>query len=1021
MPVSSRLLHLLSSQPHITASELSSLVALHESEGGPLAELVIRRGVLGEEQLFDLLSNHLHLRAVSGERLEKLLIPPETLSTLPRELARRWVAVPFDMDPSEGSLSVAMLDPTEEEALEAIRVATGFALLRPFLAPRSSILVALTAIGDLDDTLRIPQPKFCPLCAECFPESATFCPQHNLPLLTGPLTTGREHGELTGHVLERRYLLGGIVGSGGMGTVYEAKNLRTGLRCAVKVLRPELSVVAGMQRRLFRELQASSQIHHPNVLEIFDFGEDPRAGAFIVMEFLSGDGLDELLDEKGSLPLPTCLAVVMQLCSALSAFHTRGLVHCDLKPSNIQILTNGRVKLLDFGLVKPSTPEMAEVFSRITTGTVTFGTPHYMAPEVPATRGPLDPRSDIYSLGVILYEMILGAPPFDGNSPIEVLEAHRHSPVPFIHPRAEADKIPPGLELLLFKMLSKDLDGRPRAVAEVADRIQAIASALDIDLGQVMVSSMPPPGAVELAPPPRSIRAVDVTLPVAPSNTDLDRLRELARERRPMLVDEITAYLLKAIPRYRSLDPELLHLGLDGWLELIIDQLGPSPRGELPEALEQVLFSRSEHRFSATEIFGAFWLGFWSCRPLLIEITGPDLDRFLALSEQVEQRVLRCYLRANERYFSLVHQGIARTNDLLAEQNAELLHLRDQLDLQLRNVHKDLMRAEQTKARVADSISTALLLVQRRTRSVLLFNRAAEALSGLSASQVLGQPLDEIFHLVEGIPYDEFIEQVRLHGQVGLRKLQVRFPTGAERTLYIRGEAFTELGEKESSSVLIIVEDITERETIIASFSRYVSRDVVNRILSGRASRPPVGEPRRAFLLAGGLVGFPALLRKHPSEVVVDLLDEFVRAVGNAVFPFGGAIDTVVGERILVYFAGRVLDPTAPLKSALQLGQHVLEINRARLSQGRPLVEASVALHAGEVVFVDVGGERRMVHLVLGVPAEVVAAVQRAAAPGEILVTGELASEFRGHVALEAGPDVVLEKQGERIATLRVR
>jgi len=856
--------------------------------------------------------------------------------------------------------------------------------------------------------------KLCPLCARSFPDSERFCSDHALPLLAEPQLGGLVRGELTGHVLDRRYLLSGVLGAGGMGTVYATRNLRNGQGCAVKVLLPELCRDNRMRLRLFREIQAASQLDHPNVVKILDYGEDERAGAFLVMELLEGRSLDEVIHEHGALSLCFSIRVAVSLCDALSAIHAHGLVHCDLKPSNVYLLPDDRVKVLDLGLVKPYDPESTELFQRITTSGMAYGTPHYMSPEQ-ASFAAIDPRSDLYSLGVVLFEMLLGRPPFDGKSPVEVMDAHRSQPLPLpskINPKVV---LPGPVEVLLLKLLRKERDDRPESAAALAETLETIAEALKLDLSSVDIG----PVAGGAAPAPEMTQPLDVTMPLPAPIDDFDALRKLARERKDELVERSLVELCEAIPRFRSVDPAVLRRQLGLWLEAFIDQMQPVPPEALPAGIEEVLAARNKDRFTATEMLGGFWIGYWASRPALQDVAGGDLQRYLTLQERFERRLLPFYLRLANRFVAEFNQSLGRKNLLLARQNEELLELRNQLDTQLKRTSGELIEAERVKARVADAISSGLLLLQLDTRKVLLFNRPLERLSGLRSADVVGRQVQEIFHLVEGVPWEEFVEQVRMHGQVGLRKLRIRFPSGKERTVYLRGQPYTD-SQGRQTGVLFVVEDVTEREKIIESFSRYVSREVAQRILRGEQPLAPLGEHRRAVLLAVGIRNFRGLLEQLAPQQVVELLDQYVRSVGNAVFHHGGVIDSVVGDCVLVYFAGNKQTCAAPVESAVELLRRIERLDARRRREKLVGLQVGLGIHVGEVLLINVGGQRRTVHTVLGEPAAVARALQAAAGVGELLVTSAVAHDLDDRFELQPSLPVQVKGHAEPIPALRV-
>ena len=1005
------LLDLLAFHEGVSAADLERALEIQQEQGGALAAILVDEGVLDEEELFSLMCGRLGCEVVAEEHLRRPAVTPDIRLRIPREEAEALALMPLDLDLSQKTLTVAMFDPSDSTVLERLKLLTGSNTINAYMARRGAIIGSVRAAYGRGHRGSAEVERACPLCAKKFSGGERFCPEHALPLSAPLPLADLDRGDLTGTVLERRYQLGGVLGRGGMGTVYLAENLRTKLRCAVKVLRPELSMDIKMRRRLFREIQASSQIRHPNVIEILDFGEDTTAGAFMVMEYLGGRSLESVMEEHGVLELPFAMETALQLCSALSAIHARGLVHCDLKPRNIHLLPSGQLKLLDFGLVKPFAEETVEEYQKITTGLWAFGTPCYMSPEQVQAL-PLDQASDIYSLGVVLYEMLLGHPPFEGRNYRDVLRAHVKQTVPMADADGRKVHLPSTLEVLLLCMLAKEPGDRPSAVVEISDTLRLAAEDLKLDLGRVELGVV----AAARAPLLEPTRQTGLTMPEQYRSDDVAALVALARERRDQVVRHLATSLQQAIPHYQALDEAALSAGMSAYLDAVLAQLQPDPPRGLPDVIEREIASRSADRFSASELFGAFWIGFRACRPLLHEVTGEDLGRYRKLAEFVDHRALRFFLRMSEHYVATTSLNLARRGELLARQNEELLDLRAQLDTQLRRTHEELVRAERVKARVSDSISSGLVLVQLADQRVQLFNKAAERVSGLRAEAVLGRPIRDIFHLVEGMPFEEFVEQIRLHRQVGLRKLKLRFPNGLERTVYMRGEPFFD-GDREQTGVLFVVEDVTEREMIIESFSRYVSREVAQNILRRGKALEPAGKPRRAVLLSVGIRGFSALIRGLEAEAVVELMDQYVRTVGNSVFTHGGVIDSVVSGRMMVYFASRRQDCITPVRAAIELCRR---LGRLRAGDQQQALQTGIGLHMGEVLVINVGGRRRMVHTVLGEPTEVATALERAARPGEILLSPEVARGLARRIAVEQGPRVRLKSRDLVLKPVRV-
>ena len=251
-------------------------------------------------------------------------------------------------------------------------------------------------------------------------------------------------------VVGDRYELGGLLGSGGMGQVWRAYDRRLGRSVALKLLSIDVPDPRSRQR-FSREAQAAASFSHPNAVTVYDFGEEDNR-PYIVMELVEGSTLADLLAERGSLPGPEAGSIAEQVLDALGAAHRKGLVHRDVKPSNVLLTPDGRVKLADFGIAKA----VGGAASGLTATGEVLGTPHYLSPEQAAGE-PATPRSDLYATGVLLYEMLVGTPPFTGESPLAVALAHQRTAPPPLRGRPDVDPI---LAMAVERALEKDPDRR---------------------------------------------------------------------------------------------------------------------------------------------------------------------------------------------------------------------------------------------------------------------------------------------------------------------------------------------------------------------------------------------------------------------------------------------------------------------------------------------------------------------------------------------------------------------------------
>jgi serine/threonine-protein kinase len=276
----------------------------------------------------------------------------------------------------------------------------------------------------------------------------------------------------TPQVLGERYEIGGVLGRGGMAEVHRGRDLRLGREVAVKVLRSDLARDPSFQVRFRREAQAAASLNHPAIVAVYDTGEDRTAtGAtpYIVMEYVEGETLRDVLRREGRLDPQRAMSLAADICGALDFSHRNGIVHRDVKPGNVMITPEGAVKVMDFGIARA----VSDSAATMTSTAAVIGTAQYLSPE--QARGEsVDARSDVYSVGCLLYELVTGAPPFTGDSPVSVAYQHvREDPR---LPSSINPVIPPALDAILLKALSKNPANRYQSAADMrSDLLRAVA------------------------------------------------------------------------------------------------------------------------------------------------------------------------------------------------------------------------------------------------------------------------------------------------------------------------------------------------------------------------------------------------------------------------------------------------------------------------------------------------------------------------------------------------------------------
>jgi len=340
-----------------------------------------------------------------------------------------------------------------------------------------------------------------------------------------PTTSGRPLEKLPpGTLLEGKYQIRESIGEGGMGVVYEAEHLALGLVVAVKVLHPSEPNAPHVIERFKTEARSAANIRHPNVVEVTDFGLTPDRRPFFVMEYLSGESLAQRLERAGRLPERAVVDIADQMLSGLSSAHRRGVIHRDLKPENVFLAkTEGlgeSVKLLDFGVAriiggKEPVAGPVRAVSRtsadgkpLTQRGIVLGTPGYLSPET-ARGAPADLRSDLFSIGVILYEMLVGRRPFRGETIDEIISSTLNKPVP--SPRALRPDLTPEMERLVLTSLAKDPKDRFQTAEEFLRHLAATA------VGRIPDNARPCVTETEL---PSMVPAPVAPLPLIPGDQE---------------------------------------------------------------------------------------------------------------------------------------------------------------------------------------------------------------------------------------------------------------------------------------------------------------------------------------------------------------------------------------------------------------------------------------------------------------------------------------------------------------------
>jgi serine/threonine protein kinase len=360
----------------------------------------------------------------------------------------------------------------------------------------------------------------CPTCGQEFAEEVRVCPDDGTPLQADPtVAMPAPVDPLIGRTLDEKYRLDERLGTGGMGTVYRATHLLIDRPVAIKVLNSRYVEDEAAQVRFRREARAAGRLQHANAVTVTDFGSTSDGIVYIVMELLEGYTLRDVLAREAPLDVARAVSIMLQISSAVAAAHEAGIIHRDLKPANIFIVQRKDappfVKVLDFGIAKLAAEALEDDDDPQITLTqvgAMIGTPRYMSPEQCDGRS-LTPAADVYSLGIILYEMLTGTTPFSGTSPLAIAIKHSsHAPR---SPREFVATIPAALEAVVLHTLEKNPEDRPQDAGAFRRELYEVAERLGLEHADSLS-----------APTIESLRSAGTETPSGRLVIDIERLRQ---------------------------------------------------------------------------------------------------------------------------------------------------------------------------------------------------------------------------------------------------------------------------------------------------------------------------------------------------------------------------------------------------------------------------------------------------------------------------------------------------------------
>jgi len=548
--------------------------------------------------------------------------------------------------------------------------------------------------------------KYCKECATSLPESDDF-------EVTETLEAPKE--ELSrGTTFSNRYEIIEELGKGGMGRVYRVEDTRLKQEVALKLIKPEIAAHKKTIERFRNELKAARMIVHKNVCRMFDLGESEGAH-FITMEYIRGEDLKSMIRMSGQLGIGTAIGIAKQICDGLTEAHKLGVVHRDLKPSNIMIDKDGNARIMDFGIAH-------SVKGKSITGAgVMVGTPEYMSPEQVESKQ-VDQQSDIYSLGVMLYEMVTGRVPFEGDTPLSVAYKHRHDAPD--DPRNFNDQIPARLRDLILKSMAKDREKRYQSTEEVFFELASIEKGI--------------PASEKVISPRKPITSREITVTFG--------LKKLFI---PSLVIIVLVIMAVSIWKFFPRKEPLVTPKIENSIAVISfeNQTGDDSFDYLQKAIPNLLITNLENT-------GYLHVATWERLQDLtkqkgrerVDIIDRDLGFELCRLEGIEAIVLGTFTKAGEMFVTDVKVLDAETKKLLKSASSRGIGEQSILENQIDELSMEISRGmginrqtiEQAQIQIMDVTTSSL----EAYKYFLMGRESIERLYWEEAHQALGKAIE---------------------------------------------------------------------------------------------------------------------------------------------------------------------------------------------------------------------------------------------------------------------------------------
>lgn len=464
------------------------------------------------------------------------------------------------------------------------------------------------------------------------------------------------------------------------------------------------------------------------------------------------------------------------------------------------------------------------------------------------------------------------------------------------------------------------------------------------------------------------------------------RVAALLELKRELFLDRMVSAVQGNVPRYELLPAADFRASLDGLLQALISLLKGADRLLVQERLMVAADRRIAQGFTAADYLRAVFV-VPSVLQAELRIQAAHDGETVAELELLAPIMLDLTAGAGNTFVDRMGRQLHAKNIELNRMNQQLAAQQRSLSLEVDQALRQLSVASELNSRVIESLSSGVFVTDRASMRISLFSSRLEEIIGIPCELAIGQPVNEVFAAIHGLDASALIQQVKQTGSMPLTKLHVVMPNGRKKSVYVRAQSLLD-ESGEPSGTVVIVDDVSERELLLDSFSRYVSRDLVKRLLARAEPLGLEGERRSCTILFADVRGFTTLAEGQSPEEVHLLLNVYFRLMIDAILSAGGFIDKFVGDKVMALFTDG--DPVDHARAALVAASNIklalATLNSARREGGLQAMEIGVGVNTGEVLLGNIGSDQRMEFTAIGDPVNVADRLQHLARLGEVLV-----------------------------------